>query len=177
RVEALVPLDHGLARNELNYRSRRIHGARRRIGGGHRGLEIVPEIVHVEVAHRRHLRDASKRLRVDLVIRTAPVAGRKEQRDGARQRGDRCSEDRATHHGPGDVHSRSPRQFGSNASFQSLITNDFTSPSRMNGSSLEKASASARVLKMAMFPPSENGPIPTTTPRAMNLSTTALWRG
>src|SRR5215468_3743380 len=47
----------------------------------------------------------------------------------------------------------------------------------MNGSSLEKASASARVLKMAMLPPSVNGPMPKTTPRATNLSTTALWRG
>src|SRR5262245_61550489 len=66
---------------------------------------------------------------------------------------------------------------GSNESRHSLITNDFTSPSRMNGSSLEKASASSRVLKIAMFPPSANGPMPTTTPRATNLSTTTLWRG
>src|SRR5262249_34958909 len=160
-----------------NDRSRRIHGARRRIGGGHRGLGIAPEIVHVEVAHRRHLRDASKRLRVDLVIGTAPVAGQKEQRDGAHHGGGRRFEQPAVRHGIDDVHARSPRQSGSNASCQSLITNDFTSPSRMNGSSREKASASERVLKMAMLPPSANGPIPTTTPRAMNLSTTALWRG
>src|SRR5262249_54965549 len=31
-----------------------------------------------------------------------------------------------------------------------------------------KTSASARVLKMAMFPPSVNGPMPTTPPRATN---------
>src|SRR5262245_37618781 len=66
---------------------------------------------------------------------------------------------------------------GSSESRHSLITNDFTNPSRMNGSSLEKASASSRVLKMAMLPPSVNGPMPRTTPREMNLSTTALWRG
>src|SRR5262249_36726805 len=54
--------------------------------------------------------------------------------------------------------------FGSRESRHSLITNDFTSPSRMNGSSLEKASASSRVLKMAMLPPSVNGRMPRTTP-------------
>src|SRR5215471_4641209 len=66
---------------------------------------------------------------------------------------------------------------GNSESRHSLITKDFTSPSRRNGSSLEKASASSRVLKMAMLPPSVNGPMPRTTPLAMNLSTTALWRG
>src|SRR5262249_57978370 len=66
---------------------------------------------------------------------------------------------------------------GSNESRHSLITNDFTNPSRMNGSSLEKSSASSRVLKIAKFPPSVNGPMPMTTPRATNLSTTILWRG
>src|SRR5262249_18651622 len=66
---------------------------------------------------------------------------------------------------------------GSRESRHSLITNDFTSPSRMNGSSLEKASACSRVLKIAMLPPSVNGPMPSTTPRATYLSTTILWRG
>src|SRR5262249_34525789 len=66
---------------------------------------------------------------------------------------------------------------GSNESRHSLITNDFTNPSRMNGSSLEKASACSRVLKLAMSPRSVNGPMPSTTPRATYLSTTILWRG
>src|SRR5262249_33235559 len=71
-----------------------------------------------------------------------------------------------------------PRSHSDNSeSRHSLITTDFTSPSRMNGSSREKASASSRVLKMAMLPPSVNGPMPRMTPLAMNVSTTALWRG
>ena len=40
-VEALVALDHGLARNQLNDRSRWIYGARGRIGGGQRRVEIA----------------------------------------------------------------------------------------------------------------------------------------
>jgi hypothetical protein len=37
-------------------------------------------------------------------------------------------------------------------SFHSRITTDLTTPSRMNGSCLEKASAASRVLKIAMLP-------------------------
>src|SRR5881397_26236 len=46
RVEALVALDHGLARYELDDGSWRIHGACRRIGGRQRRVDIASEIVH-----------------------------------------------------------------------------------------------------------------------------------
>src|SRR5499426_2001276 len=59
-VEALVALDHGLARNQLNNGSRWIHGAPRRIGGGQRRGEIALQVVHVELTDRRHLRDTAK---------------------------------------------------------------------------------------------------------------------
>src|SRR5262249_10921400 len=61
--------------------------------------------------------------------------------------------------------------------FQSRIANDWPRPSRMNGSCREKASAASRVLKMPMLPRSANGPIPITSPLALNASTTALCRG
>src|SRR6516165_7344446 len=56
-VESPVALDHGLAWNQLNDRSRWIHGARRRIGGGQRRVEIALQVVHVELADGGHLRD------------------------------------------------------------------------------------------------------------------------
>src|SRR6516164_1163312 len=59
-VEALVALDHGLAWNQLNDRSRWIHGARGRIGGGQRRVEIALQVVHVELTDRRHLRDTAE---------------------------------------------------------------------------------------------------------------------
>src|SRR5262249_24702489 len=66
---------------------------------------------------------------------------------------------------------------GNSESRHSLITKDFTTPSRMNGSSLEKASASSRVLKMAMLPPSVNGPMRGRAPRVICVSPPPLWRG
>src|SRR5262245_3801098 len=59
-VEALILLDHGLGRNQLNDGSRRIHSPRRRIGGGKRRLEIALQVVHVELTNRCHLPDAPK---------------------------------------------------------------------------------------------------------------------
>src|SRR6516164_9345154 len=59
-VEAPVPLDHGFPRDQLNDGSRWIHGAPRRIGGGERSVETALQVVDVELAHRRHLRDAAK---------------------------------------------------------------------------------------------------------------------
>jgi hypothetical protein len=69
-----------------------------------------------------------------------------------------------------------PIYSGSRESSQSLITNDFTIPSRIKGSSFENASAASLVLNIAMFPPSVNGPIPKTTPCKTYLSTISLWR-
>src|SRR5262249_9935665 len=59
-VEALIPLDHGLGRNQLNDGSRRIRSPPRRIGGGKRRLEIALQVVHVELTDRCHLRDTPK---------------------------------------------------------------------------------------------------------------------
>src|SRR5689334_13501506 len=47
----------------------------------------------------------------------------------------------------------------------------------MNGSCATNASAASIERKIAMLPRSPNGPIPTTSPRSTNASTTALWRG
>src|SRR5215467_10010711 len=47
-VEAPVPLDHGLGWNQLNDGSRWIHGARGRIGGGQRRVEMALQVVHDE---------------------------------------------------------------------------------------------------------------------------------
>jgi hypothetical protein len=63
---APVPLDHGLAWNQLNDRSRWIHGAGCRLGGGQRPVEIALQVVHVELADRCHVRDTPKRRRVDV---------------------------------------------------------------------------------------------------------------
>src|SRR5215472_5853836 len=79
---------------------------------------------------------------------------------------------RILHHGDGhDVHS------GSSESNHCRMTYVLTNPSKTNGSCFENASAASRVLNIAMFPPSPNGPIPRTTPCAMNLSTSCLWCG
>src|SRR6516162_7694409 len=79
---------------------------------------------------------------------------------------------RILHQGDGqNVHS------GSRESDHSRITYVLTNPSMTNGSCFENASAASRVLNIAMFPPSTNGPIPRTTPCAMNLSTNCLWCG
>jgi Exonuclease len=59
-------------------------------------------------------------------------------------------------------------------SFQSRITNDLIKPSRINGSCLANSSAASRVLKIPMLPRSANGPMPITSPLALNASTTAL---
>src|SRR5262249_26390712 len=59
-VEALILLDHGLGRYQLNDGSRRVHSPRRRIGGGQRRLEIALQVVHVEMTDRCHLPDAPK---------------------------------------------------------------------------------------------------------------------
>ncbi len=59
-VEAFVALDHGLARNQLNDRSRWIHGARGRIGGGQRRVEVALQVVHVELTDGGHLRDTAE---------------------------------------------------------------------------------------------------------------------
>src|SRR5215510_15137808 len=56
-VEAPVPLDHGLGWNQLNDGSRWIHGARGRIRGGQRRVEMALQVVHVELTDRGHLRD------------------------------------------------------------------------------------------------------------------------
>src|SRR5215510_6953661 len=65
-VVAPILLDHGLARNQLNDRSRWIHGARRRLGGGQRPVGIALQVVHVELTDGCHLRDAPKQRRVDI---------------------------------------------------------------------------------------------------------------
>src|SRR5262245_12041266 len=80
-VVAPVPLDHGLARNQLNDRSRWIHGARRRLGGGQRPVGIALQVVHVELTDGCHLRDTPKRRRVD--IGGIHETGRKQQCDTA----------------------------------------------------------------------------------------------
>src|SRR5262249_4904058 len=59
-VEALVPLDHGLGWNQLNDGSRWIHGARGRIGGGQRRVEMALQVVRVELTAGRILRDTWK---------------------------------------------------------------------------------------------------------------------